>query len=372
VTAPLWLTDESWLRELLGWFLDRLDTPRKQAVTRRVNQSTVPALYQFKEDTHYRWQLIEQLANEHQIFTIRYHRGLDSFEVPYENTQLRLNPDSEDLLREWLNRPRQDPLTVAWEDAVSQYADHFYDKGNTLLAIKPCAPGYTPQELVCAFSTIPKYLAHGLTLRELSARCFNGDSKFLDQRRDMLTQLFGERAKSIEPRPLLLTAWAPTRFTALLIVENQDSFLRLVAQPPAGYALLYSGGFRASASRLSSAHTRFAFLPGSDSAHFQHLWLNQQLPTFFWGDLDFSGMSILKALKNSLPNLQAWRPGYQPMLQMLENGKGHSAEAAGKTGQTDPVVCGCIFSDHTLLPALRKTLRFIDQEAIRPSLIDVP
>ena len=372
MTTPLWLTEETWLQELLNWFLDRLDTPRSQAVTRRVKQSTVPALFQFKEDTHYRWGLIERLASEYQVFSIHYQKGLDRFQVPYDNAQLRFNPENEDLLRDWLNRPRQDPVIAAWQDAVSMHAGQFRDNGKALLIIKPSAPRYTPAELVSAFAAIPKYFPHGLTLREISARCFNGDSKFLDQRGDLLTQLFGEAADSIRPRPLLLTAWAPARFTQLLIVENQDSFLQLVEQPPAGYALLYSGGFRASASRLSSAHTRFAFLPGSDSTHFQQLWLDEHLPTYFWGDLDFAGMGILKALKNSLPQLQAWQPGYQPMLRLLENGQGHSAEQAGKTGQIDPVECGCTFSDQTLLPALRDTRRFIDQEAIRPGLIDAP
>jgi hypothetical protein len=47
VTTPLWLTEEAWLQELLNWFLDRLDKPRSQAVTRRVKKSTVPALFQF-------------------------------------------------------------------------------------------------------------------------------------------------------------------------------------------------------------------------------------------------------------------------------------------------------------------------------------
>jgi Wadjet protein JetD, C-terminal len=372
VTTPLWLAEEAWLQELLNWFLDRLDTPRSQAVTRRVKQSTIPALFQFEEDTHYRWGLIERLASEYQVFSIHYQKGLDSFQVPYDNAQLRLNPLCEDLLRDWLKRPRQDPVTAAWQDAVSVHAGHFKDNGSALLIVKPSAPGYTPAELVRAFAAIPEHLAQELTLREVSARCFRGDSKFLDQRRDLLTQLFGDATDSIRPRPLLLTAWAPARFTQLLIVENQDSFLRLVEQPPAGYALLYSGGFRASASRLSSAHTRFAFLPGSDSTYFQQLWLDEHLPTCFWGDLDFSGMSILKALRNSLPQLQAWQPGYQPMLHLLENGQGHIAEQASKTGQIDPVICGCTYSDQTLLPALRKAQRFIDQEAIRPGLIDAP
>src|SRR5690606_8148513 len=120
-------------------------------------------------------------------------------------------------------------------------------------------------------------------------------------RQELLNKLFAERATLIQPRPLLLTAWAPAGFSQLLIVENQDSFLRLVESPPAGYALLYSGGFRASADRLTSEHTRFAFLPGSDASEFEQQWRSGALPMYFWGDLDFAGMGILKALRSTLP-----------------------------------------------------------------------
>ena len=213
------------------------------------------------------------------------------------------------------------------------------------------------------------HLNQNLTLREIAARCFNGDSKALDNRFELLLKLYGDNANGIQPRPLLLTAWAPPGFSKLLIVENQDSFLRLVENSPEDYALLYSGGFRASATRLSSEHTRFAFLPGSDPERFKALFINmgldEQTECHFWGDLDFAGMGILKALRNSLPNLQAWQPGYQPMLEILNTGGGHTPQQTRKTAQTDPGTTGCPYTDSTLLPALRQTNSALDQEAIQ-------
>ncbi|MCH8543169.1 MAG: DUF2220 domain-containing protein [Alcanivorax sp.] len=364
MTAPIWLQEEPWLQRWLEWFTHRLDTGRTQAITRRVKKSTIPELYQFGEDSAYRWQLLERLASEYGIFDIVYDKKIARHQERYENAQFRFRPDSEDLLREWLNRPRTDPVIEAWKLAIGQHADCFADQGVALLNTRPCAEGLTPAELVAGFAAIADHLHRTLTLREISARCFRGDSKFLDHRQDLLQKLFGERAANIQPRPLLLTAWAPAGFTQLLIVENQDSFLRLVDNPPARNALLYSGGFRASADRLTSKHTRFAFLPGSDANGFEQRWRSGALPVFFWGDLDFSGMGILRALRSTLPQLAAWQPGYAPMVAILEQGGGHAYQQAGKSGQIDPGATGCTYADTILLPILRATNLGVDQESI--------
>ena len=373
MTTPIWLKDEPWLAKWLGLFVDKLDKrdggQSQRAITRRINKRNLPALYDFNEDTQSRWQLLQQIARDHGIFKIVLDKKRSAFQEPYENAQCRLNPDCEPLLREWLNRPKQDPVVQAWQQAINQHAATFIDNGEALLNQKPQIPGLTPAEIVSAFANVEAYLNQNLTLREIAARCFNGDSKALDNRFELLLKLYGDKANGIQPRPLLLTAWAPPGFTKLLIVENQDSFLRLVDNPPKDYALLYSGGFRASATRLSSEHTRFAFLPGSDPERFKALFINmgldEQTECHFWGDLDFAGMGILKALRNSLPNLQAWQPGYQPMLELLNNGGGHTPQQTGKTAQTDPGTTGCPYTDTTLLPALRQTNTALDQEAIQ-------
>ncbi|MCK0154619.1 DUF2220 domain-containing protein [Alcanivorax sp. S6407] len=372
MTTPIWLKDEPWLAKWLGWFLDKLekseDGERARAITRRIKKSTLPALYDFNEDTQGRWQLLQQIARDHDIFEIRLDNKRSAFQEPYENAQCRLNPDSEPLLRDWLNRPKQDPVEQAWQQAINQHAATFIDNGETLLNQKPQIPGLIPADIVNAFANVEQHLDKNLTLREIAARCFKGDSKALDNRHELLLKLYGDKANGIQPRPLLLTAWAPPGFSKLLIVENQDSFLRLVENPPEDYALLYSGGFRASATRLSSEHTRFAFLPGSDPERFKALFgnkgLDEQMECHFWGDLDYAGMGILKALRNSLPTLQAWQPGYQPMLEILNTGGGHTPEQTSKQNQTDPGTTGCPYTDTTLLPALRQHGKSLDQETI--------
>lgn len=366
MNAPPWLAEEPWLCKLLHWCLDGLDAPRKRDVTRRVKPATIPALFEFSKDTRYRWQLVEKLAVEYRVFTIAYDMRRDNFRECYENAQLRLNPQSEDLLRAWLDRPREDPVLAAWREALAPHAAQFGDSGAALLSARPGTEACTPAAIVAGFVEAGTLLDRGLSLREISARCFGGHSKFLDTRVDLLHSLFGARAAGIAPRPLLLTAWAPQAFEQLLIVENQDNFVRLVDAPPLGYALLYSGGFRASAGRLASGHTRFAFMPGSDTNRFHTYWLNADLPVWFWGDLDFTGLGILKALRATFPLIRAWQPGYALLLERLLADAGHSAVAAAKEGQLDPGTTGCAYADDVLLPALRATGRFVDQEAVRP------
>lgn len=366
-SRPVWLDDEPWLQELLLWCVARLDGTRSRAITLRINERTVPALYDFQADSEGRWQLIEQeLIHRWQVFVLTPSRGLAPHQQPYENAQLRLRPEAEELLRRWLDRPRIDPDRAAWHAAVEKHANAFVDQGRALLRQRLVLPGYSGEQLVAGLAAVGPLLESNLSLRELSARCLLGNSKLLDQRQDLLRQLFGDRADAIRPRPLLLTAWAPPGFSQLLIIENQDSFLHLVDQPPAGTALLYSGGFRASASRVTGNDTRFAFLPGSDASHFHAHWRQPAAGSFFWGDLDYAGMDILRGLRLALPELQAWQPGYQPMVTALLAGQGHTPEQAGKDRQLDPGRSGCAYADDVLLPALRSMGRFLDQEGFHP------
>ena len=365
---PIWL-EETWVRQLLSWFVQRLDAPRSRDITRRIDERNVPALYDFGEDVDARWQLIDQeLVQRWQVFTVTFARHLQAHEPPYHRAQLRLLPAAEDLLRTWLDRPRIDPEQAAWLAAVEKYAGQFPDSGQALARTRLILPGYSSEQLVAGLAAVGPLLAQQLSLRELSARCFLGNSKVLDQRMDLLRQLYGERAEAICERPLLLTAWAPPGFSQLLIVENQDSFLRLVQQAPARTALLYSGGFRASASRVTASSTQFAFLPGSDAAQFHARWQQPPSGSFFWGDLDYAGMGILRGLRLALPGIEAWQTGYQAMLTALLAGQGHTPDQAGKGRQLDPGCSGCTYTDDHLLPALRTTGRFLDQEGFRPAI----
>ena len=65
VSPPTWLADETWLRALLNWFLDRLEQPRSRAITRRITRSTIPELFHFDGDAVY----LVSKAGSAQIFS---------------------------------------------------------------------------------------------------------------------------------------------------------------------------------------------------------------------------------------------------------------------------------------------------------------
>ncbi len=362
--APIWLADEPWLQQLLRSTVRRLGREdRRRPVILQINEEKVPELFKFNEDAGYRWELIETLGRDYAIWEISLARTSPSDER-YLGAKLRVDPSAEDLLRHWLDLPRVDATLARWNEAVAQQCEAFDDAGRGLMGNPVWLEGLAPHEVVMGFARIGEFLEMNMSARQISARCFQGHSKVLDQRLDLLERLYGPRAAALAPRPLLLNAWAPAGFHKVLLIENQDNFIGLCEAKPPGSALLYSAGFRASAERLITSHTRFAFMPGSDAADFYARW--QSVEQFFWGDLDFAGMGILKALRRSLPALGAWQPGYQVLLEALLAGHGHPPAAAGKSAQTDPGETGCTYSDTQLLPALRLCGRFIDQEWVYP------
>lgn len=353
-----WLKEEPWLADLLRWFAVRLDKPRSRDITRRITPENVPALYDFGADADYRWSLIKCLSEEFRVLDIEPQR-VKSGDPVYHLAQLRLRPEAEPELRGWLNIPKDDPTLIAWRSAVEQH----FGANHALCGSPIFVAGRSTEEVVSALKDLAEQSIASLTLRELSARHFWGDSKFMDSREEWLLRVLGKDPSEIVPRPLLLATYAPKEFSRLLFIENQDTFVNAALLQPQSTALIYSGGFRATASRLGNAAC-FSFLPGSAPDDFRSRWQDTGLEAAFWGDLDFSGMAILASLRQSLPHLEAWQPAYSLMLDHLLAGGGHSPLQAGKELQRDPGVTGCNYADSELLPALRRLGRFVDQELL--------
>ncbi|BHO55416.1 Wadjet anti-phage system protein JetD domain-containing protein [Burkholderia contaminans] len=134
-------------------------------------------------------------------------------------------------------------------------------------------------------------------------------------------------------------------------------------------ALVYASGFKGSAQRLRTMEGCSLFYAAGGGlerdlrAKFEG-WLfgRREMPSYFWGDLDFAGMRILAAMRTTFTGLTAWVPGYEPMLAVLKAGGGHPPEAADKQGQKPIASTGCGYADEQLLPALQTYGRFVDQE----------
>jgi hypothetical protein len=92
-------------------------------------------------------------------------------------------------------------------------------------------------------------------------------------------------------------------------------------------------------------------------AEFDGWWYGQApaaWPTWFWGDLDFAGMQILKSLRGRFPDLGAWQPGYEPMLARLKTAAVYGGRLIDDRGQIDPAETGCAYADSVLLSAIRE------------------
>jgi len=219
-------------------------------------------------------------------------------------------------------------------------------------------------------------------LRELSARHFWGHSKVLDAREELLRLLGAGEGQFLEA-PLQLLIDLPelpdggdeggVGLEAVLFIENGVSFERMAQARQALWqrsALVYAAGFKGAARRLRQ--------PGGAALYWRspaplrgrqafEQWLSDparipSLPVCFFGDLDWAGLQILAQLRQGFPGCQAWQPGYAPLLQHLQAGQGHRPDEADKAAQVDPGHTGCVYADQVLLPALRQSGYFVDQE----------
>lgn len=218
-------------------------------------------------------------------------------------------------------------------------------------------------------------------VRHLSAKYFNGHSKVLDSREEMLRLLGARDGQFLEaPIQVLVSLppdWAkPKPLATVLFIENLVTFevMADVRQSDwAKAALVYASGFKGAAKRLRtpkgstlywrdsvSEPDRLAF---RDWLHARDGVAQESTVVSFYGDLDLAGMQILALLRQSIPHCGAWRPGYEALLSLLQTSWGHRPESAGKEGQTDPGITGCAYADAVLLPALRQSGLCVDQEA---------
>jgi len=371
---PEWLDDELEIVAILGAFLDKLDqkplADRERMPSIAISKTIAPALHRHDESADRTWELMRSL--EGIVFEVRMSRKRQPYDAGYVGASLRFLEESEAICREWLARPRQKRYQEAWLSAVETHADAFADAGVSLRGRPVRVTGKSADEVVQGFTQIGSFQNGKFTLRQLSARAFWGHSKVLDTREDLLQQLYPEI--EFAPRPVLLHVCLPESFNGVLFIENQDTYIQALAGRPAevdGLALVYGAGFKSSAGRIRTREGAILHYQGgstgSRQADFEAWWFDQrspEWPTWFWGDLDFSGMEILKALRQRFGDVQAWQPGYAPMMRLLREGRGHSPDTADKAEQVDPGSTGCPYADEELLPAMWEIGRFVDQEAV--------
>jgi len=370
------VSEDALIQRLLHTFLNMLDKQQTRLRV-KVNKKTTPELYQFNDqDTEYLWSLItDELATRFHILRIELNKKGNQDPV-YDQATLRFCREQEGRVRRWLKRPKETRYTQQWQEALNSTA-YFTKEQQGLLAKAPMAvPTMSAQAVIVALHQVQSELqlsTTAMSLRTLSSRCFLGNSKVLEHKGEWLADVFPEQKDRIKPRPLLLTAVIPEHVKYVLFIENQQTLLQLyhAQHTDLSYtALIYSAGFLSSASRSRQVGCAvFATLNSpSDNArsYFEQWWTSEDstLPCYFWGDLDFEGMRILAALKQSFTQLQAWQIGYEAMLSFYRNGICHKPEQANKQDQQDPGSTHCHYADTVLLPLMRSEQRFLDQEVV--------
>ncbi|MEN8171179.1 MAG: hypothetical protein ABFS08_13230 [Pseudomonadota bacterium] len=371
--TPPWLTDEAQLMALLHAVLDRFDLQAGEARQQRLYfnaEKYLPSLKRVDEEADQLWRFVRLMEKE-QLLAIRPgKRG--EYDAEWKGASLAFAPKSEETLRHWLTRPREEPALRGWREAVHRHADAFPNGIAPLIKRRITLPGWEDERVVTTFARLGK-IDTPHTLRQLAALYFNGDSKRLDEREDLIRALFP--SLPLKPRSLVIAVHLPVQCCGVLFIENQDNYASTVIGDDAaarGLALVYAAGFRGGAERIrvrqaALLHYQDSHESHTEHQHFEEWWFDQDAsppgPLYFFGDLDYSGMAILAALRKRFGDVTAWQPGYAPLLERLRDGLGHTPNAADKQQQIDPGTTGCPYADNILLPATRQ-FGFIDQEAI--------
>lgn len=377
---PAW-TQEPDLHSLLYRLVDRLDNAERRGSTYAqsvvLNGKLWPELFNaaYESDKEALWEQVRQL---HKLGWIELTPLLAANSSAGYAQSVRIQVRDSQAIREATGRlTRQKTSAQLWREAV-QTTLHASDEtkksiGSYLIDI----PGRTMTDVMARLNLLSGFNGQPMLLREVSAKLFWGMSKVLDKRQGLVASILDEDECPFAESPMQMQVFLPpTGYTSVLFIENQMTFERSVRNRSPAFeqlALVFASGFRASAQRLrdrascSMYYSSLGALDAQPRAHFES-WLFENSAViksiFFWGDLDDSGMGILAAMRSPFPEIQAWQPGYAPMLEQLLAGQGHPPEAADKQAQRRVSETGCSYADSQLLPALAQMNAYLDQESL--------
>jgi hypothetical protein len=370
VERPLWLDEEAEIRALLSAALDRFDRQRGVDRQRRIHLAALehlPSLRRADAAADQTWALVQELERRGVLAIRRTARG--PYDVDWLAAKIAFSPEAEGTLREWLGRDWSAPAKMIWREAIEKHAESFHDAGAALLSQRIVIENRSALEIVAALAGAAK-LTVPMTLRQLSATVFWGNSKILDDRGELVAALLPHL--EIRDRTLVMAVHLPRECRGVLFIENQDTYTTAAAGTPVEareLALVFAAGFRGSAARVRSRSGSLLHYAGPGrlelAERFDAWWYDAGAalgPCWFWGDLDFAGMQILKSLRDRFEGLCAWAPGYESMLVQLQTRGGYGARIDDAKGQVDPVLTGCPYADSALLPAIRQYGQ-LDQES---------
>lgn len=375
---PLWLQSSA-VQQLLNLLVDRMDSAEQRGSARTqsvaLSEQTWPALYKAQRESEKEelWSHAVELARWGWL-TVK-PAGAVCSRYGYADSP-RVTVANETEVRKTVGRAQRIKSPAErWREAVRHGLQGGVEVKAAVSEFCIDMPDHTMAEVVERLNELPALADKPMLLREVSSQLFWGMSKVLDKRQGLVAAVLGVDECPFPESPIQLQVFLPPApCRGVLFIENLMSFERAIRSTSKvfdGLALAYASGFKGSAQRLRTPDgcSLFYAARGNISQDLRssfEAWLFGKNPThaFFWGDLDWSGMRILSAMRTSFFGLRAWEPGYSRMLSALMEGKGHSPEAADKQGQKALDTSGCAFADAHLIPALRSHGRFVDQEQI--------
>ena len=373
---PAWV-DSAPVQELLNALVDRLDSAQARgsanAQTVSLSKTLWPSFYSqpFESDREALWQQARELAKIG-LIALTPERAARAT-IGYDMSPKIGMPDPARLRAAVGRLERVKSPGEIWREAVHAHLAGDESAKKVVSGYYIDIEGHTPVSIVQRINELhSEAKTPGLLLREVSSRLFWGMSKVLDERERLVAAVLGLDECPFPASPIQLQVKLPQGQAAgVLFVENAMSFekaARSTSLEYRGLALVFASGFKASATRLRSVegaslfYSRRGCMAPVEVADFeQWLFNGNQMPVYFWGDLDWSGMRILSTLRASFGGVEAWQPGYEPMRERLLAGGGHRPEAADKRGQRPIAATGCHYADAQLVPLIDK-LGFVDQE----------
>ncbi|WNO03945.1 Wadjet anti-phage system protein JetD domain-containing protein [Rhodoferax mekongensis] len=369
------------IQQLLHKLVDKLDAAEGRGsaspLALSLNEASWPALYKanFESEKETLWEQVLQLqrAGWIQISPAQATKSSQGYDA---NPKIKcVNVDAIRLATSRLERPKT--AIERWRSIINEHLDASDEAklaaGNYCIDLAD----HPMVDVVQQLNRLKDLQAEPLMLREVSAKLFWGMSKILDSRTGLVNAILGTDECPFPETPVQLQVFLPKGgFNAVLFIENQLSFERAIRSDNKNFsklALIYASGFKGSAVRLREVNTASIYLSTLGektplSLEFFESWLfgkNMQVESYFWGDLDWSGIRILASLRTSFPDLKAWTAGYDELLKLQNMGDGHSPGESNKLGQRRIESTGCLYTDTILIPALTQKQSFVDQEAIQ-------
>jgi len=354
--------------------LDKLDkqpiSERSHNLSVQINAKQFPELFSpstVDEDVRLEVKIQDLLLLG--LFDIKQTKKKAHLPLSERDAKLIFNSEFEDKLRVFYNRDR---IQNTWLEALHK-VDVLDKKLLTFLQNNPLKVKHKSDDEVVAklLEWIPNIKSN--SARKESARCFWGLSKIFDNQEAYKAYF------ELEDMPISLLVYMQTPIVEeVLFIENKDTFYEVCDSGHAAFknsVIIYASGYMASAKRIRQHRGSKMYLE-LNSKHTEEsiakfiAWFYKEsstdIPVYFWGDLDYEGMNILKALKVNFDNVDAWVKGYDMMLEEVKKSLGHTPEMAGKERQVllNANILGCAYADKSVVPILDKEALFIDQEIV--------